>query len=98
MFIQLQFQHLTIWELKLELLAIEHRVVLVDDAMVIWTDDNDVRRVIILRTSEVINMVSFHNAVSILLANSLATNLVAIVVEFLKHADDAAVYLAVLYQ
>lgn len=57
MFIQLQFQHLTIWELKLELLAIEHRVVLVDDAMVIWTDDNDVRRVIILRTSEVINMV-----------------------------------------
>ena len=29
MFIQLQPQHLTIWELELELFAIEHRIILI---------------------------------------------------------------------
>ena len=57
MFIQLQPQYLTIWELELELFAIEHRIILVDNAMVIGTDDNDVRGVVVLRTSEVVDVV-----------------------------------------
>ena len=47
MFIQLQPQHLAIGELKLEFLAVESRVILMDDAMVIRTDDNDVRGVVL---------------------------------------------------
>ena len=54
MFIQLQPQYLTIWELELELFAIEHRIILVDNAMVIGADDNDVRGVVVLRTGEVV--------------------------------------------
>ena len=57
MFIQLQPQYLTIWELELELFAIEHRIILVDNAMVVGTDDNDVRGVVVLRTSKVIDVV-----------------------------------------
>ena len=57
MLIQLQPQHLTIWELELELFAIEHRIILVDNAMVVGTDDNDIRGVIVLRTGEVVNVV-----------------------------------------
>ena len=52
MLIQLQPQHLAIIELELELLAIELRIVLVDNAMVVGTDDNDVRGVVVLRTSD----------------------------------------------
>ena len=43
MLIQLQPQYLAILEVELELLAIEVRIVLVDDAVVIGADDNDVR-------------------------------------------------------
>ena len=57
MFIQLQPQYLTIWELELELLAIEPRIVLVDDTVVIGADDNNVRGVVVLRTSEVVDVV-----------------------------------------
>ena len=66
MFIQLQPQHLTILELELELSAIEPRIVLVDDTVVIGADDNDVRGVIVLRTGEVVDVVSLDNAVAIL--------------------------------
>ena len=52
MFIQLQPQHLTIWELELILLAIEPWIVLVDNPMVIGADDNNVRGVVVLRTSD----------------------------------------------
>ena len=48
MLIQLQPQHLAIIELKLEFFAIEPWIVLVDDAMVVRTDDNDVRGVVVL--------------------------------------------------
>ena len=57
MFIQLQPQHLTILELELELSAIEPRIVLVDDTVVIGADDNDVRGVIVLRTGEKVDVV-----------------------------------------
>ena len=57
MFIQLQPQYLTIWELELELFAIEHRIILVDNAMVIGTDDNDVRGVVVLRMGEIVDVV-----------------------------------------
>jgi len=57
MIIQLQSQHLSIFKLELELLAVEVRIVLVDDAMVIGTDDNDVRGVVVLRTGEVVDVV-----------------------------------------
>ena len=57
MLIQLQPQHLAILELELELLAIEVRIVLVDDTVVIGADDNDVRGVIVLRTGEVVDVV-----------------------------------------
>lgn len=56
MLIQLQPQHLAIIELELELLAIELRIVLVDNAMVVGTDDNDVRGVVVLRTGEVVDV------------------------------------------
>ena len=52
MFIQLQPQHLTIRELELILLAIEPWIVLVDNPMVIEADDNTVRGVVVLRTSD----------------------------------------------
>ena len=52
MFIQLQPQHLTIRELELILLAIEPWIVLVDNPMVIEADDNNVRGVVVLRTSD----------------------------------------------
>lgn len=57
MFIQLQPQYLTIWELELELLAIEPRIILVDNAVVVRADDNDVRGVVVLRMGEVVNLV-----------------------------------------
>ena len=52
MFIQLQPQHLAILKLELELLAIEPWIVLVDNPMVIEADDNNVRGVVVLRTSD----------------------------------------------
>ena len=48
-----------------------------DDTVIIGTDDNDVRRVVVLRTGEVVDVVGLDNAV----ANLLAADLVAIVVE-----------------
>ena len=57
MFIQLQSQHLTIFKLKLEFLPVKPRIVPVDYPMVVWADDNDVGRVVVLRTGEVVNVV-----------------------------------------
>ena len=57
MLIQLQPQHLAIFELELELFAVEPRIVLVDDPVVVRTDDNDIRGVIVLRTGEVVDVV-----------------------------------------
>ena len=57
MLIQLQPQYLAIFELELELLAVEVRIVLVDNPMVIRANDNDVRRVVVLRTGEVVDVV-----------------------------------------
>ena len=98
MFIQLQPQYLTIWELELELFAIKQRIILVDDAMVVRADDNDIRGVVVLRTGEVVNVVGLDNAIAIRVANLLAANLVAIVVEPLQGQDDAAVNTAILHQ
>ena len=56
--------------------------------MVIGTDDNDVRGVVILRTGEVVDVVGLDNAVAILVTNLLAADLVAIVVEPLQGQDD----------
>ena len=95
---QLQSQHLTVFKLKLELLPVEPWIVLVDNPVVVWADDNDIGRVVVLRTGEIVNMVSLHHAVAILAANALAADFVAIVVEILEHSDDTAVYLAVLHQ
>ena len=52
MLIQLQLQNLAILKLELKLLAIEPWIVLVDNPVVIGTDDNDVRGVVVLRTSD----------------------------------------------
>ena len=98
MFIQLQPQYLTIWELELELFAIEPWIVLVDNPMIVRADDNDVRGVVVLRTGEVVNVVGLDNAIAIRVANLLAANLVAIVVEPLQGQDDAAVNTAILHQ
>ena len=98
MLIQFQFQYLSIIKLKLELSAIEARVVLMDDAVVIRTYDNDIGRVVVLRTSEIVNMMCFNNAVAIFVAYSLATYLIAIVIELFERKNDAAVNLAILYQ
>ena len=57
MLIQLQPQYLAILKLELELFAVESRIGLVDDPMVVGTDDNDVRGVVVLRTVEVVNVV-----------------------------------------
>ena len=46
-----------IFKLELELPAIEPRIVLVDNPVVIGTDDNDVRGVVVLRTGEVVDVV-----------------------------------------
>jgi hypothetical protein len=56
MLIQLQPQHLAILELELELPAVEPRIVLVDNPVVIGADDNDIRRIVVLRTGEIGNM------------------------------------------
>ena len=98
MLIQLQPQHLAILEFELELLAIEPRIVLVDNPVVIGADDNDVRRVVVLRTGEVVDVVGLDNAVAILVANLLAADFVAIVVEPLQGQDDAAVNTTILPQ
>ena len=98
MIIQLQSQHLSIFKLELELLAVEVRIVLVDDTVVIGADDNDVRGVVVLRTGEVVDVVGLDNAVAILVANLLAADLVAIVVEPLQGQDDAAVNATILHQ
>ena len=42
---ELHFQQFTIRKFKLELLAVEHRIVLVDDAMVVGADDPRVHHV-----------------------------------------------------
>ena len=54
---QFQSQHLAIRKLKLEFLAVESRVILMDDAMVIRTDDNDICGVVVLRRGEIVDMV-----------------------------------------
>ena len=48
MLIQPQPQHLAIFELKLELPAVEPRIILVDNAVEVWAGDNDVRGVVVL--------------------------------------------------
>ena len=53
MLIQLQPQHFTILKPKLKLFAVEARAVLMNDEMKIGADDNDVRGVIVLQTSEI---------------------------------------------
>ena len=98
MLIQFQFQYLSIIKLELKLLAIEPWIVLVDNPVVIGTDDNDVRGVVVLRTGKVVDVVGLDNAAAILVANLLAANLVAIVVEPLQGQDDAAVNTAILHQ
>ena len=98
MLIQLKPQHLAILKLELELFAVESRIVLVDDTVVIGADDNDVRRVIVLRTGEVVDMVGLDNAVSILVTNLLTANLITIVVELLQGQDDTAVNTTILHQ
>ena len=55
MLIKFKPQHLSICKFKLELLAIEPWIVLVDKPVVIGTDDNDVCRVVVLRTGEIEN-------------------------------------------
>lgn len=57
MLIQLKPQHLAIFELELELLAIEPRIVLVDNPVVVRTNNNDVRRVVVLRMGEIVDVV-----------------------------------------
>jgi len=57
MLIQLKPQHLAILKLELELLAIEHRIILVDNPVVIGADDNDVRGVVVLRMGEIVDVV-----------------------------------------
>ena len=57
MFKQFQLQYFTILKFKLIFLAIELGIVLVDDAMIVWTDDNDVRRVVVLRMGEIVDVV-----------------------------------------
>ena len=52
MLIKLQPQHLAIFKLELELFAIKPRIVLVDNPVVVRTDDNDVRGLVVLRTSD----------------------------------------------
>ena len=98
MLIQLQSQYLAILELELKLLAIESWIVLVDDTVIVGTDDNNVCGVVVLRTGEVVDVMSLHHAIAILVANLLTTNLITIAVELLEHTDDATVYLAVLHQ
>ena len=98
MLIQLQPQHLAILELELEFLAIKPRIILVDNAVVIRADDNDVRGVVVLRTSEVVDVVGLDNAVAILVANLLAANFITIVIEPLQGQDDAAVNATILPQ
>ena len=98
MLIKLKPQHLAILKLELELLAIEPWIVLVDNPVVIGTDDNDVRGVVVLRTGEVVDVVGLDNAVAILVANLLAADLVTIVVEPLQSQDDAAVNATILHQ
>jgi len=44
-------------ELKLEILAIEPWIVLMNNAMVIGTDDNYVRGVVVLRMGEIVDVV-----------------------------------------
>ena len=98
MLIQLQPQNLAILEFELELLAIEPRIILVDNPVVIGTDDNDVRGVVVLRMGEVVDVVGLDNTVAILVANLLAADLVAIVVEPLQGLDDAVVNTSILHQ
>lgn len=57
MLIQLQSKDRSIFKFELELLAVEVRVVLVDNPVVIGTDNNDVRGVVVLRTGEVVDVV-----------------------------------------
>ena len=57
MLIQLKPQHLAVFKLKLELLPVEPRSVLVDNPVVVRTDNNDVRRVVVLRMGEIVDVV-----------------------------------------
>ena len=49
-------QHLSILELEQKLPAIEPRIVHMDYPMVVRADDNDVRRVVVLRVDKSINV------------------------------------------
>ena len=69
-----------------------------DNAVVVWADDNDVCGVVVLRTGEVVDVVGLDNTVAILVANLLAADLVAIVVELLQGKNDAAVNAAILHK
>jgi len=53
----------------------------VDNTMVVRTDDNDIGRVIVLRTGKIVYMMCLNNAVAIFIADFLTTYLVAIVIK-----------------
>lgn len=68
MLIQFQPQHLAILKFELELPAVEPRIVLVDNPMIVRTDDNYVRRVVVLRTGEIVDVVSLDNTVVVIVS------------------------------
>ena len=53
---QLQSQFLTVLKLKLELFPVEPRIIFVDNPVVIRADDNNICRVVVLRTGEVVDV------------------------------------------
>ena len=57
MLIQLQPKDFAIFKFELELSAIEPRIILVDDAMGVRADDNDIRGVVVLRMGEIVDVV-----------------------------------------
>lgn len=82
MVIQFQLKNLAVGELELEILAIEHRIVLMDDAVKVGTDDYNVSGVVVLRTGKIVDMVGLDYAIAVFAANFLTTNLVTIFIMF----------------
>lgn len=98
MLIQLQLQNLTVSKFKLEFLAIKVWIIRMDDAMVIRANNNYICRVVVLRLCEIVDVVSLHHTITILAPYLFATNFITIVIEFLKQANDATIYLSILHQ
>ena len=84
MFIYLYLFHQSVGKVEGEISTVKYRFRFVDDAVVRWRKDDDIRGIVVHTLRERGDVVCFHNKSIILFTNPLACHLATIVVEQLQ--------------